>query len=141
MQCVALQDARADQLESVKGSHGRFGRYRPPFPERLSAPHRGERIPNVGKAKPPRHEAQGQTIKNPASAGRERMGNGSVGRDQPVFFVDHAFTAAAGDGTPCEMVNTGDCFAVWAGDQTPIASGSGVTVDGRRCHLAASAIA
>jgi len=98
-------------------------------------------MPNVGKAKPPRHGAQGQAIKKPGRAGREGMGAGSVGRDQPVFFVDHALAAATGNGAPCEMVDASDCFAVWAGNQTPIASGSGVAVDGRGCHLAAAAIA
>jgi hypothetical protein len=50
---------------ALRDGMGLRGRYRPPFPERLSAPHRGERMPNVGKAKPPRHEAQGQAMKKP----------------------------------------------------------------------------
>lgn len=35
------------------------------------------------------------------------MGGRSTGFDQPIGFVDHAMAAAARDGTPCEVKDTG----------------------------------
>ena len=71
----------------------------------------------------------------------QAMGCGSVRLDQPQLFVDHLMAAAAGNGAPCEMVNTGSGAAVWADDLTPGTSGTCEAVDVSLGHFAAPAIA
>ena len=55
-----------------------------------------------------------------------------IGFDQPIGFIHHAMAAAACDGAPCEMVDRGNCAAVWAGNHSAITTGSGVSVHGLR---------
>jgi len=69
------------------------------------------------------------------------MGCGSVRLDQPQLFVDHLMAAAAGNGAPCEMINTGNGAAIRADDLTPSTSGTGEAVDVSRGHFAAPRIA
>jgi len=69
------------------------------------------------------------------------MDGRSTGFDQPVGFVNHAMAAAASDGTPCEMVNTGGRCTVWASNDAAITSGTGEPVNLTGDHETAPMIA
>jgi len=82
------------------------------------------------------------TKKPGTMAGRVRLWVGrSSGFDQPFGFVNHSMASAAGDSTPREVVDPGNCCAVWAGNDAAIATGTGEPVNFAGVHAIARRMA
>lgn len=75
-------------------------------------------------------------------AGRGKGSGGrSTGFDQPFDFIDHALTAAASDGTPCEVKDTGIRCTVWASNDAASTWRTGEPVNLAGSHETAPMIA